>query len=62
MQVSQLRCNNENSIDVFKFTQKKSNKENEQNIAEAEEEESAETEEKHEELDSVKEDGQERTG
>jgi len=41
---------------VFKFVQKKSNKENEQNIAEAEEEEICENEEKHEELDSVKED------
>ena len=51
----------ENSIDVFKFVQKKSNKENEQNIAEAEEE-SAETEEKHEELDSVKDDREESTG
>ena len=47
---------------MFKFTQKKSNKEKEQNIAKAEEEESTETEEKHEELDSVKEDGQESTG
>ena len=46
---------------MFKFTQKKSNKENEQDIVEAEEE-SAECEEKHEELDSVKEDGEESTG
>ena len=54
--------NDENSIHVFKFVQKKSNKENEQNIAEAEEEESCETEEKHEELDLVKENGEESIG
>ena len=47
---------------MFEFAQKKSNKENEQNIIEAEEEESCETEEKHEELDSVKEDGEESIG
>lgn len=47
---------------MFKFAQKKSNKENEQNIAEAEEDKSCETQEKHEELDSVKENGEESIG
>ena len=47
---------------MFKFAQKKSSKENEQNIAEAEEEEICENEEKHEELDSVKEDGEDSIG
>ena len=47
---------------LFKFTQKKSGKDNEQNIAEAEEKETCETVEKNEELDSVKEDGGESIG
>ena len=47
---------------MFKFAQKKSNKENEQNRAETEENETIETEEKHEELDLVKENGEENIG